>query len=288
MKILLLGATGMLGNTLFRAFKEKQHFDTWGTLRSASGLNDFPKYMQETLIHAVDVLDNDVLVSVFERVRPDVVINCIGLIKQLVCANDPLTVLPINSLFPHRLAKLCDLSQSRLIHISTDCIFSGKKGIYLESDPSDAEDLYGKSKFIGEVSNQSHVITIRTSMIGHEMNSNYSLVNWFLLQKGTVNGYKKAIFSGLPTIEFARIIQDYIIPNPELCGLYHVAANPINKFDLLSLIAECYQKNIAILPDETTVVDRSLNATRFYNATGYVPPDWPQLIHKMYRAHPHS
>jgi dTDP-4-dehydrorhamnose reductase len=157
--------------------------------------------------------------------------------------------------------------------------------MYSESDQSDAEDLYGKSKFIGELSTQHHAITIRTSMIGHELHSNYSLVNWFLLQKGPVRGFTKAIFSGFPTIELAHIIQEYIIPHPQLWGLYHVAANPINKFDLLTLIAERYQKIITITPDENTIVDRSLNATYFHNATGYVSPDWPQLIDKMYRAH---
>ncbi len=288
MRILVLGATGMLGSTLFRGFQKNQKFETWGTLRSVTAIKDFSVHLHARLIHSVDILDNDGLLKVFEGLRPDVVINCIGLIKQLACAKDPLAVLPINALLPHRLAKLCALSGARLIHISTDCVFSGRKGEYSESDPSDADDLYGKSKFIGELGDLPYTVTIRTSMIGHELHNNYSLVNWFLSQTDQVNGYTKAIFSGLPTIELARVIRDYIIPNNDLVGLYHIAAKPINKYDLLSLIAERYQKKISIIPDEQMVVDRSLNADRFNKATGFVPPDWPLLIERMYQSHFHS
>lgn len=285
MKILVLGVTGMLGYTVFNFFQQDKRFETWGTLRSKDGLANFSPLTHSNLIHSVDILSDDGILHAFELVRPDLVINCIGLIKQLAISKDPLVVLPVNSLFPHRVAKLCSQFTARLVHISTDCVFSGKKGGYIETDLSDAEDLYGKSKFIGELQDLPHAITLRTSMIGHELNSNYALVNWFLSQTGSIQGYKKVIFSGFPTIELAQIIRDYIAPNPKLAGLYHVAANPINKYELLNLIAERYQKVIPIMPNEQICIDRSLNAERFNQTTGYVPPDWPQLIDKMYQSY---
>lgn len=241
MKILVLGVTGMLGSAVFHTFSQSDT-QVFGTLRDKKYVRYFPEHAHSHLITNVDVLDMDSLFKVFELVRPDVVINCVGLIKQLATAKDPLVVLPINAMLPHRLAKLCALSHARLIHISTDCVFSGQKGLYLEHDVSDAEDLYGKSKYIGEITELPHAITLRTSIIGHELNSNHALLEWFLSQENEVNGFTKAVFSGLPTFELARIIRDYVIPHPELSGLYHVAASPINKYDLLALIAEIYGK----------------------------------------------
>jgi dTDP-4-dehydrorhamnose reductase len=167
-----------------------------------------------------------------------------------------------------------------LIHVSTDCVFSGSRGNYRESDTSDATDLYGKSKFIGEVS-YPHTITLRTSIIGHELTGNHSLIGWFLAQSGPVKGYTKAIFSGLPTVELARVVRDHVLPNRDLSGLYHVAAEPIDKFDLLNIVAKAYGKDIAIEPDDRVSIDRSLNAERFRAATGYVAPAWPDLIARM-------
>ncbi|SEE43116.1 dTDP-4-dehydrorhamnose reductase family protein [Pseudomonas anguilliseptica] len=282
MKILILGITGMLGSAVFRSFSADAEHETWGTVRSGAALRNFPQQSQERLLSGVDVLDQDALVAVLAKVRPDVVINCVGLIKQLADAKDPLTALPINAMLPHRLARLCDLSGARLIHISTDCVFSGRKGGYLESDLSDAEDLYGKSKYIGELHDLPNAITLRTSIIGHELNSSYSLVDWFLSQEGRVRGFSKAIFSGLPTVELARLMKDFVIPHRQLNGLYHVAAKPIDKFRLLSLVAVQYGKAIDIRPDDALVIDRSLDCSRFREATGYVAPEWPELIRRMY------
>jgi len=274
----------MLGNVLFRYFQENNLFDTWGTLRREHSLINFPISARHKLIPNIDVLNHDELINVFDKVQPDYVINCTGLVKQLASAQNPLSVLPINSLFPHKLAKICSISQARLIHISTDCVFSGKTGSYVESDLSDAEDLYGKSKYIGEVNDLPHVVTLRTSIIGHELNSKYALVDWFLSNNQTVKGYVKTIYSGLPTIELAKIISDYVIPNNKIFGLYHVATKPINKFDLLKLIAEIYNKQITIEADEKIVLDRSLNAKRFEVLTGYLAPEWSILIEKMYQS----
>lgn len=282
MKILILGVTGMLGNAVFQVFSDDPGHETWGTVRNGAALRYFAPQHQPHLLSGVDVLDQDALTAVLAEVRPDVVINCVGLIKQLADAKDPLTALPINAMLPHRLARLCALSGARLIHISTDCVFSGRKGSYLESDVSDAEDLYGKSKYIGELHDLPHAITLRTSIIGHELNSNHSLVDWFLSQKGSTRGFSKAIFSGLPTAELARVMKDFVLPHPELNGLYHVSAEPIAKLNLLTLIASQYGKSIEIRPDAALVIDRSLNSERFTQATGYKAPTWPQLIELMH------
>lgn len=280
MKVLVLGITGMLGSTVFKYLSKDTQLQVYGTLRG--GVTHFFSNVEEDkLITHVNVLDNNTLISVFEKIRPDVVINCVGLIKQLSDAKDPLVALPINSMLPHFLAKLCRLIDARLIHISTDCVFSGKKGMYTEADISDAEDLYGKSKYIGELSNLPKAITLRTSIIGHELNSNFALLNWFLSQSGVVKGYSKAIFSGLPTVELARVIAKYVIPSSSLTGLYHVSVDPIDKMRLLRLVAEIYGKKIEIIEDQTLRIDRSLDSTRFKQITGYIPPSWPDLIQQM-------
>lgn len=282
MKILVLGVTGMLGNAVFRVFSADAEYETWGTLRSGAARRHFTEQTQARLLDGIDLLDQDALVAVLARVQPDVLINCVGLIKQLVDAKDPLTALPINAMLPHRLARLCELAGTRLIHMSTDCVFSGRQGAYRESDMSDAEDLYGKSKYIGELHDLPHAITLRTSIIGHELGSSHALVDWFLSQQGSVKGFTKAIFSGLPTVELARVMKDFVIPHPQLNGLYHVAAEPIAKLDLLQLVAAEYGKQVDICPDDELVIDRSLDGSRFRDATGYVAPAWPELIRRMH------
>lgn len=280
MRLLVLGVSGMLGNAMFRVFSQNVEHRVFGTVRSEHARNFFSPESRVNIISGVDVENQDVLTSVLAKVKPDVVVNCIGLIKQLEGVNDPLQVLPINSILPHRLSQLCALGDARLIHISTDCVFSGSRGGYRESDPSDAADLYGKSKYLGEVTD-THAVTLRTSIIGHELNSAHALLGWFLGQEGSVKGYTKAVFSGLPTVELAQVVRDVVLPRPELSGLYHVASTPITKYELLKLIAAVYNKQIAIVPDDAVMIDRSLNAERFRAATGYVAPPWPDLVKRM-------
>lgn len=281
MRILVLGANGMLGHDMFNLLRENQDWAVFGAMRSPSALKHFPDTLQDKLIVGCDVLDNDALVRTFAQARPNVVINCVGLIKQKADAEEVLSAIPINTMLPHRLANLCELSGARLIHISTDCVFSGLKGAYTEDDPSDAKDVYGKSKFLGEV-HYPHSVTLRTSIIGHQLNSNIALVDWFLSQNNACKGYKRAIFSGLPTVSLAEVVRDFVLPDANLHGLYHVAAQAISKFDLLSEIAKVYGKSIEIHADELFTIDRSLNASRFNHATGYIPPDWPTLIKRMH------
>jgi dTDP-4-dehydrorhamnose reductase len=225
--------------------------------------------------------DPDALMELFDSVRPAVVINCVGVVKQLSQANDPLAVIPINALLPHRLARLCALVGARLVHVSTDCVFSGAKGNYREVDPADAKDLYGRSKLLGEV-DYPHAITLRTSIIGHELGTSHGLVGWFLAQEGSARGFTRAVFSGLPTVELARIIHDMVIPRPYLHGTYHVSSAPIRKYDLLELIARIYGKCITLIPDAQLIIDRSLDSTRFRQETGYEPPSWEALVQTMH------
>lgn len=271
----------MLGNAMFRLLSQDAGLEVFGTVRSAWVRRFFAPEAGQRLIAGVDVENQDALARVFADVKAQVVVNCIGLIKQLADADDPLQALPINAMLPHRLARLCELGGARLVHVSTDCVFAGTKSDYRESDPSDATDLYGKSKFLGEVA-YPHTITLRTSIIGHELGSAHGLVGWFLAQEGRVRGYTRAIFSGLPTVELARVVRNVVLPRPGLSGLYHVASSPIAKYDLLKLVAQVYGKAIEIVPDNAVVIDRSLNADRFREASGYVAPPWPELVKAMF------
>jgi dTDP-4-dehydrorhamnose reductase len=279
MRVLVLGASGMLGNAMLRVMSNQEGWAVYGTLRSSNpALQALAPRAQ--LLHGVHADQPDSLIDAFTSSRPQVVINCVGLVKQLASADDPLEAIPINALLPHRLAKLCELAQARLIHISTDCVFSGRKGKYIESDMPDAEDLYGRSKLLGEISDR-HAITLRTSIIGHELGRDHGLIGWFLSQQGRVKGYTEAIFSGLPTRELARVVRDIVIPKTDLHGLYHLAAEPISKHDLLQIVNRVYGKALQIEPDERVKINRSLDATRFKEASGYVPPAWPDLIAQM-------
>ncbi len=280
LKVLVLGVSGMLGNAVLRVFAQSDHYRVVGSARSAGVLRLLPPQLREQVVCGVDVENTDSLVQLFTSARPDVVINCIGLVKQLAEANDPLAAIATNALLPHKLARLCALAHARLIHVSTDCVFAGTRGMYAEHDLPDAQDLYGRSKYLGEV-NYPHAITLRTSIIGHELSSAHSLLGWFLAQAGPVKGFTRAIFSGLPTTELARVMRDFVIPHAGLQGLYHVAADPINKFDLLQLIAQAYGKSTAITPDDNLAIDRSLDSSRFREVTGYRPPAWPDLVRQM-------
>ena len=281
MKVLVVGASGMIGSTVLRVLSEKNDWEVFGSVRDGGVKRFFSASIGERLIAGVDVEHQDLLVKILDQIRPNVVINCAGLTKHKPEAEDPLVSIPINTLMPHRLAGLCKLVGARLIHVSTDCVFSGEKGGYVEDDFADARDVYGKSKALGEV-HYPHAITLRTSTIGHELQSRYGLLDWFLSQEGHCKGYTRAVFSGLPTVVFAQVVRDVVIPHKQLSGLYHVAAKPIAKFDLLKMIADVYGKTIDVVPDDELVIDRSLDAKRFQLATGYVAPEWPELIKLMH------
>lgn len=279
-RVLVLGATGMLGHTVLRFFARDLSLSVVGSARTRASVRLLPAELQDRIITGVDAENVDSLNGLLAATRPSHVINCVGLVKQLSAAADPLVALPINAIFPHRLSRLCEVANARLVHISTDCVFSGAKGSYTESDQSDAEDLYGRSKFLGEVE-YPHAVTLRTSIIGHELVGAHGLVEWFLAQSSGVKGYSRAIFSGLPTVELARVIREHVLPHPHLHGVFHVAADPITKLDLLTMIAKAYDRSTPITPDSSLRIDRSLDGSRFREATGYVAPAWPELVQRM-------
>jgi dTDP-4-dehydrorhamnose reductase len=279
MRILVLGSSGMLGNAMLRYLSEDEDCVVYGTLRSPNPTLQAlaPKAHLLQDIHADQP---DSLLAAFTQSRPQVVINCVGLVKQLANSQDPLITIPINGLLPHRLANLCELTEARLVHISTDCVFLGNLGNYSESDIPNAKDLYGLSKLIGELSYR-HTITLRTSIIGHELGLDHGLIGWFLSQQMPIKGYTKAIFSGLPTCELARVVRDFVIPNMNLHGVYHVSSDPISKHDLLKIVNDEYGKELRIDPDDKVKINRSLDGSRFRAATGYIAPAWPKLIAQM-------
>jgi dTDP-4-dehydrorhamnose reductase len=273
----------MLGHTLLGHLAANPRLKVHASVRDMEMITrHFPSLPPETVhVTDVDVTDPAPLENLFARIRPDIVINCIGIIKQSPLAKESTPSMNINALLPHRLESLCGAAGSRLIHFSTDCVFDGARGNYVENDAPNATDLYGKSKSLGEVSGRNSV-TLRTSIIGHELGTRNGLVEWFLSREGKVNGFTNAVFSGFPTIEIARIVSGFIIPSKELHGIYHLSSAPISKFDLLGLIAAKYGNPICIEPYPDFHVDRSLNSRRFAEATGYLSPSWDELIDGMH------
>jgi len=280
MRILVLGAGGMLGHKLL-GYLQTDH-EAWGTVRrSASSYERYGVFDTSRLVSGVDAASLDTVIGAMAKVRPECVVNCIGIIKQLEQATNPLDCIGINSYFPHRLAMLCRASGAKLVHISTDCVFSGRKGMYTEGDISDAEDLYGRSKFLGEVTGEC-CLTIRTSIIGRELNSRNGLVEWFLGSAGRqVNGFTQALYTGFTTQEMCRIIESVIVHGQSMSGLYNVSSNPISKYDLLCLLKDAHGLDVEIRPVDEPRIDRSLDSTRFRTEMGYVPPSWPDLVKEM-------
>lgn len=282
-RILILGGTGMLGHVLFGQLSGEENLEVYATVRSKEGLAQwFSQELVNKCLDNVCAFNFGSLIQAVSQVGPEVIINCIGIIKQSHLSKNPATAITVNALFPQQLALLCRAAKIRLIHISTDCVFSGDKGNYREGDPADAQDLYGRTKFLGEVDG-SLCVTIRTSLIGHELRGKLGLVEWFLAQTEPVRGFTQAIFSGFPTVELASIIGKYFLPDPTLNGIFHVSSHPISKYDLLTMVAARYGKKIDIRPYGEVRLDRSLDSSVFREKTGYSPPSWPDLVEKMYR-----
>lgn len=274
----------MLGHVLVRYLSGFAQYEITATVRHFSHLKESFREDLLPLFYPEPVdADNFAGISAaIKAVHPEVIINCIGIIKQLPQAEEPLVAIAINALLPHQIAAVADPLGCRVIHISTDCVFSGKKGNYREGDPSDAEDLYGRTKFLGELTSAPG-LTLRTSIIGHELKGGrHGLVEWFLAQTGRIRGFTRAIYSGFPTTELARIIHRQVLPASDLNGLYHLSAHPISKYELLRIVARQYGKEIEIEPYDDFVSDRSLDSSLFRGVTGYEPPSWVDLVARMH------
>lgn len=276
-RLLIIGGGGMLGHKLWQTASVR--VETWATVRrvtpalAALGLGDPAR-----TIEGVDARDVGSIETALDRARPEAVVNCVGIIKQLKAAKDPVESIAINSLYPHLLARACASRGIRLIHISTDCVFDGARGHYSEADVTDASDLYGRSKALGEPTGPG-ALTVRTSIIGRELSGTSGLVEWFLSRQGaTADGYRRAIFSGFTTLALADILLDILMQHPGLEGLYHVSASPIDKLTLLQALNDAFGAGVAITAKDEPAIDRSLDSARFRTATGFVPPSWASMV----------
>jgi dTDP-4-dehydrorhamnose reductase len=282
-KIVVLGGAGMLGHKMFQVLGAR-----FGcvhcTTRETTNTKPFDRIellQSDRVITGVDVTRLEELQALLRDLQPHFIVNCVGIIKQRAAAASPIPSILINSLLPHRLAEVAAEWGGRVIHFSTDCVFTGKKGSYTEQDASDAEDLYGKTKFLGETA-EPNALTLRTSIIGRELTEHRSLLDWFLSQNNRkVRGFRKAIYSGVTTNHMAETVADLIGKNPSLSGVYQVVSEPISKFDLLHLIRDAYRLNIEIEPDDNELCDRSMLGAKFRAATGLSCPDWPELVRRL-------
>ena len=278
-RVLVLGASGMLGHKLWQVLSTRM--DAYSTLRTRGhpaarlGLLDPARTVVDVVADSLDTVEHSVA-----SVQPQVVVNCIGIVKQVREARDPIQSISINSLFPHRLAALCRAEGARLIHVSTDCVFSGRAGHYDESDIPDPTDLYGRSKLLGEVTDGDG-LTVRTSIIGRELSGASGLLEWFLAQQEAVRGFRRAIFSGLTTEALARILASIISDHPSLSGIWHVASEPISKHDLLCMLKVAFRSTVQIIPDDEVVIDRSLDGSRFEQETGLHAPSWTEMVAQL-------
>lgn len=281
MRILVLGASGMVGYQVFKACVARG-MKVCGVVRNRQSIGRIEKVNSGYPIREIDDARNiPAIEKIIREEKPDWVINGIGIVVQLPLAKDYYASVSINALLPHQLEKLGGRYGFRLIQISTDCVFNGRKGMYGESDQPDAEDLYGKTKELGEVG-YGCGITLRTSLIGHEIvRPTHGLLEWFLAQETQIKGFTQAIFSGLSTIEFANVLLDIVIPGQLPTGIYHLAGEPVSKYDLLKLVAEVYQKKIHIEPSAELIVDRSLDGSLFNRITGYKAPSWPDMLRQL-------
>lgn len=279
MRILILGGDGMLGHRLLKDLSRSHEVRV--TLRQeAAAYAQFKLFNAKNAYTGVDVRVTDRLISVLSDFHPEAVINAVGVVKQRPDGLDSIPNLEINALLPHRLAIICGAIQAHFVHISTDCVFSGRSGGYKEDHEPDPIDVYGHSKLLGEVVAPG-CITLRTSIIGRELSRKTSLLEWFLAQRGTVRGYKNGIFSGFTTIEMSRIMEKLITHFPESSGIYHVSSYPVSKFDLLSLIRDKFKLSVGLVPDYEFKCDRSLDSTRFRRDFGYTPPTWESMIDEL-------
>jgi dTDP-4-dehydrorhamnose reductase len=278
MKTLILGANGMLGHRLCQLLSERM--EIWGTIRTEPSANPALKVpAPDRLIGNFDVLDTAKFCQQLETIQPDAVVNAVGIVKQRDEAKQAVPSIQVNALFPHQLADICAERGIRVIQISTDCVFSGSRGNYSEIDVPDPLDLYGRTKLLGEL-NRPGCLTLRTSIIGWQLNTFSSLLSWFAFQRYKhIKGYRKAIYSGFSTTVLAQLIGDLLETRPDLHGLYQVSSEPISKFDLLVELRDLLGwRDIIIDPEDQFFCDRSLAGTRFTSATGWRPPTWEAML----------
>jgi dTDP-4-dehydrorhamnose reductase len=278
-RVLVIGATGMLGHKVWQRLQ--RGFDAWAAVRSAASYRATGLFEGPQVIDGVRVEAFETVAAAVRRAQPQVIVNCVGIVKQLKAAGDPVPSITINALYPHLALALARDSGARMVHISTDCVFAGRKGMYSEQDMPDAADLYGRTKLLGEITGPG-ALTLRTSIVGRELAATTGLTEWFLGRRGgRASGYTRAIFSGLSTAALAEVIAQVIESQPSLSGIYHVASAPITKYDLLNRMNQAFQARVAIEPDDRVAIDRSLDGSLFAATTGIIVPTWDRMIAGM-------
>jgi dTDP-4-dehydrorhamnose reductase len=277
-KILVLGATGMIGSTLFKYLSLDKRFLVYGTFHSSDPMLLFGSNKSNSRFTRFDATNAESLLNLFHEIEPSIVINCIGVVKQGLKLSDTARAIELNALFPHHLNALCFQHKIRLVHISTDCVFNGSRGNYDELHVTDALDIYGQTKALGEKL-EANACIIRTSCIGPELRlPKKGLMEWFMAQHGEILGYSKAIYSGVTALELGKVISQYFLEDINMNGLWNISSDPIDKFSLLKIFRAVYQKDIKITDDGTLIVDRSLDSSKFYKACGYKPPNWAEML----------
>jgi dTDP-4-dehydrorhamnose reductase len=269
----------MLGHEAARVLASD--FEVWGACRNPNRLPDLG-VPRERILGGIDAADPTSAYALIDRVRPTLVVNAVGIVKQLADGKAAVPSITVNSLWPHVLADACAEQGARMVHVSTDCVFSGSRGMYAEDDVPDAFDMYGRSKLLGEVIDRDNVVTVRTSIIGWQLGEQTGLVGWFAAHRSEpLKGFTKAVFSGLTTRAFTDMIRDAIMSDQALSGLWHVSADPIDKYTLLTQLSECLGWDVNITPAGEPVIDRSLDSTRFRRRTGWAPPSWEEMLQEL-------
>jgi len=279
MKILIIGGDGMLGHQLLRQWRPR-HVVRVTLRKDLAAYASLNLFREEFVFTGVDVRSIDHIAKCVEASRPDVIVNAVGLVKQRPSGQDCMANLELNALLPHQLAFIAQKAGARLVHFSTDCVFSGRKGNYVETDFPDADDLYGRTKLLGEI-HFPHTLTLRTSIIGRELSRKASLIEWFLAQRGMVHGFTRAIYTGFTTLEIARIVERLLMHYPTASGLWHISSDRITKYDLLRMVRKYFKINTEIVPDDSFVCDRSLASERFRSTFGYAPPSWDKMVEEL-------
>lgn len=280
MRILILGGTGMLGHTLWQYFSLR-FADTYTTIRQSRAAYDkYELFTSDKVIDSVDVVDFQMLTGIMKCIKPDFILNCIGITKRRKEADMAIHAITLNALLPHKLLEWGKNNSAKVVNFSTDCVFDGGQGNYTEESPPNATDLYGKTKALGEIQGEN-ALTLRSSFIGTELHAGTELLEWFLSQTGAVKGFKNAIYSGLTTLELSRIIENIMVNHPGVTGIYNISSDPISKFDLLMLIKGKMHLDVEIVPDETVRCNRSLDSTKFRKEFSYTPPTWEVMVDEL-------
>ena len=280
MRILILGATGMLGHKLWQLLP-RRFADTHATVRARPLLPGSRLFEDERVITGIDCTDFPAVAAVLDHIRPKVVVNCVALTKRRKDSEDAAASIALNARLPHQLAGWCGEHAARLIHFSTDCVFTGRTGGYTEASVADAEDLYGRSKALGEVAGEG-VLTLRSSFIGRELTHGTELLEWFLAQRGSrIAGYRQATYTGVSSIFMARLVGDIIAGHPGLTGLYNRASEVVSKFELLCLARSAFKVDVEIVPDDDFVCRRDLDGRRLRQVLGAAPPSWREMMAEL-------